>query len=60
MFILEDREAVIRTIIEGRSPNSRHASRTHLVALDWPFEMINVGMSVSIRYVHTTEQLPIF
>ena len=31
----EDNEAVIKMIIEGRSPTMRHVSRTHRVALDW-------------------------
>ena len=36
--IFEDTEAVIKIIIEGRSPTMRHVSRTHRVALDWLFD----------------------
>ena len=38
LFIFEDNEAVIKMIIEGRSPTMRHVSRTHRVALDWLFD----------------------
>ena len=34
LYVFEDNEAVIRTIIKGRSPTMRHVSRTHRVALD--------------------------
>ena len=34
-YIWEDNEAVIRTIIEGRNPISRHVSRTHRIGLVW-------------------------
>ena len=35
LYIFEDNEAVIRMMINGRSPTMRHVSRTHKVALDW-------------------------
>ena len=34
LYIVEDNEAVIKIIIEGRSPTMRHVSRTHKVVLD--------------------------
>ena len=42
LYIFEDNEAVIKMIIEGRSPTMRHGSRTHRVALDWLFDRINL------------------
>ena len=33
LYVFEDNEAVIKIIIEGRSPTMRHVSRTHRVAL---------------------------
>ena len=41
-YILEDNEAVIKMIIEGRSPTMRHVSRTHRVALEWLCDRINL------------------
>ena len=35
LYIFEDNEAVIKMIINGRSPTMRHVSRTDRVALDW-------------------------
>ena len=35
LYVFEDKEAVIKTIIKGRSPTMRHVSRTHRFALDW-------------------------
>ena len=40
-YMLEDIEAVMKMIINGRSPTMRHVSRTHTVALDWLFDRIN-------------------
>ena len=42
MFSLGKNEAVIKMIIEGRSPTMRHVSRTHRVAPDWLFDRINL------------------
>ena len=33
LYVFEDNEAVIKMIINGRSPTMRHVSRTHGVAL---------------------------
>ena len=35
LYICEDNEAVIKMILEGRSPTMRHVSRTNRVAFDW-------------------------
>ena len=40
LYIFEDNEAVIKVIIKGRSPTTRHVSRTHRLALDWWFDRI--------------------
>ena len=42
LYNFEDNEAVIKMIIEGRSPTMRHVSRTHRVALVWLFDRINL------------------
>ena len=51
LFIFEDNEAVIKTIIEGRSPTPIHVSRTNRVALDWLFDRTNLDHKFQIRYV---------
>ena len=38
-------------IIKVRSPNLRHVSRTHRVALDSLFDRINLDPKIRIRYV---------
>ena len=38
IYFLQDNEAVIKMINEGRSPTTRHVSRTRRVALDWLFD----------------------
>ena len=48
LCIFEDNEAVIKMIMKGRSPNLRHVSRTHRVALDWLFDIINLDPKVQI------------
>ena len=40
LYVSEDNEAVIKTIMKGRSPTMRHVSRTHRVALDWLVDRI--------------------
>ena len=42
LYTFEDNEAVIKIIINGRSPTMRHVSRTHGVVLDWLFDRINL------------------
>ena len=42
LHIFEDNDAVIKMIIEVRSPTMRHVPRNHRVSLDWLFDRINV------------------
>ena len=53
----EDSEAVIKMIIQGRSPTMRQDSRTHRVALDWLFDRIKIDPKIQIKYVDTKTQL---
>ena len=53
----EDNEAVIKIIIEGRSPTMRHVSRTHRVALHWLFDRSNMDPKIEIKNVDTKNQL---
>ena len=55
--IFDDNEAVIKMIMEGRSPNLRHVSRTHRVALDWWFDRINSDPKILTRYVDSKNRL---
>ena len=57
LYVFEDKEAVIKMIIKGRSPTVRHVSRTHRVALDWLFDRINLDPEIQIRYIDTKHQL---
>ena len=57
LYVFEDNEAVIKTIIKGRSPTMRHVSRTHRVALDWLFDRINLDPKIQIKYIDTKNQL---
>ena len=57
LYIFEDNEAVIKMIIEGRSPTMRHVSRTHRVALGWLFDRINLDSKIQIKYIDTINQL---
>ena len=57
LYVFEDNEAVIKMIIEGRSPTMRHVSRTHRVALDWLFDRINLDPKIKIKYIDTKNQL---
>ena len=57
LYVFEDNEAVINMIIKGRSPTTRHVSRTHRVALDMLFDRINLDPTVQIRYIDTKHQL---
>ena len=42
LYVFEDKEAVIKMIMKGRSPTMRHVSRTHRVTLDWLFDRIDM------------------
>ena len=48
---------VIKMIIKGRSPTTRHVSRTHRVALDLLFDRINLDSKIQIKYIDTKKQL---
>ena len=56
-YVFEDNEAMIKMIIEGRSPTMRHVSRTHRVALDWLFDKTNLDPKIQIKYIDTKNQL---
>ena len=53
LYVFEDNEAVIKKIMNGRSPTMRHVSRTHRVALDWLFDRINLDPKIQIKYIDT-------
>ena len=57
LYVFEDNEAVIKMIINGRSPTMRHVSRTHRVALDWLLDRINLDSKIQIFYIDTKNQL---
>ena len=57
LYVFEDNEAVIKMIIQGRSPTMRHVSRTRRVALDWLFDRINLDPKIKIKYIDTKNQL---
>ena len=57
MYVFEDNEAVIKMIIKGRSPTTRHVSRNHKVALDWLFHRIILDTKIQIKYIDTKNQL---
>ena len=44
-------------IFKGRSPTTRHVSRTYRVALDWLFDRTNLDLKIHIKYVDTKNQL---
>ena len=56
-YVFEDKEAVIKMIIKGRSPTMRHVSRTHRVALDWLFDRIKMDPKIQVKYIDTKNQL---
>ena len=57
LYVFEDNEAVVKMIIKGRSPTTRHVSRTHRVALDWLLNRINLDPRIRIGYIDTTQQM---
>ena len=57
LYVFEDNEAVIKMIIKGRSPTTRHVSRTHRVALDCLFDRVNLDPKIQIKYIDTKNQL---
>ena len=57
LHVFEDSEAVIKTIMKGRSLAMRHVSRTHRGALDWLFDRIKLDPKIHIQYIDTKNQL---
>ena len=57
LYVFDDNEAVIKMIIEGRSPTKRHVSRTHRVSLDWLFDRINWDAKIKIKSIDTKNQV---
>ena len=57
LYLFVDNEAVIKMIIKGRSPTTRHVSRTYRVALDWLFDRTNLDLKIHTKYVDTKNQL---
>ena len=57
LSFFEDKEAVIKMIIKGRSLNLGHVSRTHRVALDWLFDFINLDPKIQNYSVDSKNQL---
>ena len=57
MFTFEDNEAVIKVIIKGKSPHMSHVLRTHRVNLDWLFEKNDLNSNMSVKYVHSNQQI---
>ena len=57
LFVFEDTVAVIKMIIEGRSPSMRHISRTCRARLGSWFDRINLDLGIRITYVDTSEQI---
>ena len=57
LYVFEDKEAVIKMILKGRSPTMRHVYRTHRVALDWLFDRVNLDPKIQIKYIDTKNQL---
>ena len=57
LYNFEDKEAVIKMILKGRSPTMRHVSRTHRVTLDRLLDRINLELKIQINYVDIKNQL---
>ena len=56
-YVFEDKPALLKMIIEGRSPTMRHVSRTRRVALDWLFDRVNLDTKIQIKYIDTRNQI---
>ena len=57
LFVSEDNEAVIKTVMEGRVSNMRHVSRTHRVVLGWLFDRVNLEEANELKNVNTSQQI---
>ena len=38
----------------------RHVARTHLVNLDWLVDSVNLDSNISVKHVHTNQQIADF
>ena len=56
LLVMEDNDAVIATVIKGRSPVLKHCNRTQRIALDWLLERLQSDPAISLRYVPTRDQ----
>ena len=56
LYIVEDNEAVIKLILRGRSPTTRHVSRTHSGAIDSLYGRINLNSRIFIKSVDIKNQ----
>ena len=57
LYVFEDNEAVIKMIVNGRSPTMTHVSRTRRVAPDRLFDRINLDPKIQMEYIDTKHQL---
>ena len=55
LYIVGDKEAVIKMIIKRRSPMMRHVS-SHWVASNWLFDRINLDPKIQIKHFGTKNQ----
>ena len=56
LYSSEDNDAVIKMMMNSRSPTMRQVSRTHRVALDWPFDRINLDPKIQNKDLDTKNQ----
>ena len=57
LYVYETIEAAIKIIVKSRRPSVRHVTRIHRVDLDWLFERINHGCTISVKYNNTKDQI---
>ena len=57
IYFLQDNEAVIKMINKGRSPTTRHVSRTRRDALDWLFDRYNLEPQIQIKCIDSKNQV---
>ena len=55
--VYEDNDAVIKSVVKGRSPNLRHVARTHRVDLDFVWERLREDPGLSVHYISTKLQI---
>ena len=57
LFVVEDNEAVIQMIIQGRSSHTRCVSRTHRLNLEWLSDRVNMDLKISVTNVHSRQHI---